>query len=202
MYAWFESCSYSETPPQACLNHQLDAVVVCYEGEQPWCDAVHNDLSRDCVFLLPFSFKEPSDYSCYSYTLEAFARYPNGTYVYTKYPQLCVNGSYPTVCASDLDEADIKLLCVGDLFDHGYIVQPEDVQDKLYRPITSVGITNISCPDYSKYFEPFDCSYELSHDHCETSGGPSIISCSYQGRGRNNYWCGYNHICKTWCLLI
>ena len=33
MYGGFQSCSYSETPPQACLNHQLDAVVVCYEGE-------------------------------------------------------------------------------------------------------------------------------------------------------------------------
>ena len=30
----FKSCLYSEKPPQACLNHQLDAVVVCYDGEQ------------------------------------------------------------------------------------------------------------------------------------------------------------------------
>ena len=33
-YAYsFYDCSYSEMPPSVCLGHQMDAVVVCYDGE-------------------------------------------------------------------------------------------------------------------------------------------------------------------------
>ena len=29
----FYDCSYSTTPPLVCIDHQMDAVVACYDGE-------------------------------------------------------------------------------------------------------------------------------------------------------------------------
>ena len=126
--------------------------------------------------------KEPSGY-CYSYEPPARTHYSNGTAVYTRYSRLCVNGTYPTVCASGLDEADAKLICGGGELNRGYVVQPEDIQGKLYPPITPAGITNISCPHDGGYFDPYLCSYDISHDHCEASGGPAITACVYEGKG-------------------
>ena len=100
----------------------------------------------------------------------------------TKYSELCVGNTYYTVCASDLDEADLKYICVEGEFQNGSIVPSEGIQDKLYQPITSFGISNIDCPDSSKDFDSSTCSFTVSRDHCESNGGPSITSCVYQGK--------------------
>ena len=138
------------------------------------------------MFFSSFSPKEPHGY-CFLDTPLAYARYPNGTYTLTRYSQVCVNDTDSTVCSSHLDEADIDLICEHYDFSHGYVVQPEDFEDKMHQPVTPIGITNITCPDDSTYFDSYACSYEVSHDHCEASGGPSITKCVYEGKGNNSH---------------
>ena len=145
---------------------------------------VYSRKSRT-MFFSPFSLKEPQGY-CSLDTPPAYAHYPNGTYTWTRYSQFCINDTDSIVCSSHLDEADINLICGHYAFSDGYVVQAEDVEDKMHQPVTPIGITNITCPDDFRYFDSYTCSYEVSHDHCEASGGPSITKCIYEGKGNNN----------------
>ena len=132
--------------------------------------------------------KDPANDGCYSSVPSAHVDYPNGTSVETHYSRLCIGSSYPTVCVMGLDEANLNFVCTEDEFVYGYNVQPKDFEDKLFRPTVSTGITNIECPESFSFFDPSMCSYDVSHDHCESNGGPSIISCVYQeGKGSNSH---------------
>ena len=84
-----------------------------------------------------------------------------------------------TVCASDLDEATVQLICRQDRgADYGYLEQSEDIQSYFYPPITQTGISNINCSTY--YTSGLDseyCSYQVTYDNCAANGGPALITC-------------------------
>ena len=136
----------------------------------------------------PYLQSAPSDdYYCYSDAPSSYVSYNNGSYAQTRYAQLCINNTYHTVCSSGLDEADVQLLCMDRGAQYGYLVQSQDIQDRFYPPITQTGITNINCFGGYGYFDPYYCSYQVSYDHCNASGGPALITCVFAGKTNNTH---------------
>ena len=96
----------------------------------------------------------------------------------TGYVELCFDEYPAIVCAGDLDEDTIDLICRTERgAGYGYLEQSEDILSNLYQPLTQAGLSNLNCSNYTSYLNPFDCSYQLTNDSCATSGGPAIITC-------------------------
>ena len=94
----------------------------------------------------------------------------------------CIDNTVHTVCASGLDEEDIQVICRDRSTESGYLVQSEDALFQFYRPIEQAGVTDISCPDNSGFFSQYFCSYQVSYDHCNASGGPALIACYFPSK--------------------
>ena len=182
--AGFDYCSYSDMVPEACLSHQMDAVIACYEGESTELNWNIMGLYL-LLFLILFSTSqiEPRD-DCYSSYVPSSVYYlPNGTRVTTEYAELCVNNSLFTVCALGLDDATVQLLCKDRGADYGYLEESEDVQSYFYPPIMQTGIYNLNCSSYySSSLNPEYCSYYVTYDHCTSYGGPALITCVHGKR--------------------
>ena len=86
------------------------------------------------------------------------------------------------MCASNLDEDDVQLLCMDRGAQYGYLVQSQDIENRFYPPITQNGITNINCSGSYGYFDSYYCSYQVSYDHCNANGGPALITCVSVGK--------------------
>ena len=138
------------------------------------------------------------DYDCYSYAPSAYTGYSNGSYTETRYAQLCINNTYHTVCTAGLDEADVQLLCTNRGAQYGFLVQSQDIQDRLYPPITQTGITNINCSEGYGCFNPYYCSYRVSYDYCNTNGGPALIACVFVGKINHTH----SYMCLCTCMYM
>lgn len=103
----------------------------------------------------------------------------NGTGFRIAYIEMCINGSYRTLCNEDLSIESLSYIC-SSVFSYqlGYPGPLYGSNTDYIPPISARGVYNISCDD--GYFSTSSCNYNLESNYstgCSTHDGPALVTC-------------------------
>ena len=106
-------------------------------------------------------------------------QFPNGTNFISGYMEVCINGSYHTLCNETLDLESLSILCYRlTSYELGYPGILFGSESDYLKPESSLGFYNISC-EYD-YFSEDSCTYSTVEDislGCDANGGPALVTC-------------------------
>ena len=106
-------------------------------------------------------------------------QFPNGTYFISGYMEVCLNGSYHTLCNETLDVESLSKFCYSfTSYRLGYPGILFGSESDYLKPESSLGFYNISC-EYN-YFSETSCSYSTVEGislGCDAYGGPALVTC-------------------------